>query len=162
MQPDFIQFLSQVLKCIPEWGYFSHAKKPENTFLFKQNIRYWNVCKNVLLGDAACFNPELYYKVCPIFPIRLIKTVRMRVRETEKLLLDTQLGKTLKIVILVRDPRGVMNSRSSMYWCQSKSCYDPATVCEYLHADVLAAHKLKKKYPGEFDYYKSERHLRFI
>jgi hypothetical protein len=148
MQPEFVEFVSRVFKCNPEYGYFIHAKKNENIFLFKHNFRLWNLCVHLLKGNTACFLPELYYKVCPIFPIRVIKTVRLRVRETEKLLLDSELGKTLKIVVLVRDPRGVMNSRSAMPWCQSKSCYDPLTVCEDLQADVLAAHEFKKKYPS--------------
>ena len=101
-----------------------------------------------MAGDA-CFMPELYLSTCPIFPIRLIKTVRLRVEETEKLLLDPELGPPLKIVVLVRDPRGVMTSRSSMDWCQKPTCIDPSTVCQHLQSDVIAAFQLKKKYPGK-------------
>jgi hypothetical protein len=148
MQSEAPELVSQVFKCRPESGYFIHANKPENRFLFKHNFRLWNVCENLLMANAACFMPELYLKTCPIFPIRVIKTVRMRVKETEKLLLDSAIGKTLKIVVLVRDPRGVMNSRSAMDWCKLKTCHDPATVCKHLQADILAAFELKKNYPG--------------
>ena len=149
MQTEFIDLVSQVFKCKPESGYFIHANKPENRFLFRHNFRLWNVCENLLMAGAACFMPELYLSTCPIFPIRVIKTVRLRVEETEKLILDPELGKTLKIVVLVRDPRGVMNSRSSMDWCKLRTCNDPTTVCKHLQSDVLAALQLKKKYPGE-------------
>ena len=145
---EHVRLVSQVFKCKPESGYFIHANKPENRFLFKHNFRLWNVCENLLMASSACFMPELYFKTCPIFPIRVIKTVRMRVAETEKLLLDSELKETLKIVVLVRDPRGVMNSRSSMDWCKLKTCSDPYTVCKDLTADVLAALELKKRYPG--------------
>ena len=148
MQPEFVDLVTQVFKCKPESGYFVHANKPENRFLFRHNFRVWNVCENLLMAGSACFMPELYLKTCPIFPIRVIKTVRLRVQETEKLLLDPQLGKTLKVVVLVRDPRGVMNSRSSMDWCKLQTCSDPFTVCKDLQSDVLAAFQLKKKYPG--------------
>ena len=75
----------------------------------------------------------------------------MRVRETEELLKDAAIGKTLKIVVLVRDPRGVINSRIAMPWCKrSKICGDPAMTCEDLQDDVLAAHELEKRYPGWF------------
>jgi len=147
MQLEFVKLVAQVFKCKPESGYFIHANKPENRFLFRHNFRLWNVCENLLMAGSACFMPELYLKTCPIFPIRVIKTVRLRVQETEKLLLDPQLGKTLKIVVLVRDPRGVMNSRSSMDWCKLRTCSDPLTVCKDLQSDVLAAFELKKKYP---------------
>ena len=53
--------------------------------------------------------PELVKKTCNLFPIRLIKTVRLRVRFVEPLLTDPDLA--LKIIVLVRDPRGVMRSR---------------------------------------------------
>ena len=154
MQSEFSDLVSQVFKCKPESGYFIHANKPENRFLFRHNFRLWNVCENLLMSGSACFMPELYLKTCPIFPIRVIKTVRMRVKETEQLLLDSALGKTLKIVVLVRDPRGVMNSRSSMDWCIPGFCHDPATVCKHLQADILAAFELKKKYPGQLVFYK--------
>ena len=146
---EHVRLVSEVFKCKPESGYFIHANKPENRFLFKHNFRLWNVCENLLMASAACFMPELYLKTCPIFPIRVIKTVRMRVAETENLLLDPELKDTLKIVFLVRDPRGVMNSRSSMDWCRQKTCSDAYTVCKDLTADIIAALHLKKKYPGQ-------------
>ena len=59
------------------------------------------------------------------------------------------LKESLKIVFLVRDPRGVMNSRSSMDWCRQKTCSDAYTVCKDITADILAALQLKKKYPGK-------------
>ena len=93
--------------------------------------------------------PELYRSTCPMFPIRVIKTVRLRVEATEKLLNDPVVGKTLKIVVLVRDPRGVMNSRAGMDWCKLSHCIDPATVCRDLQSDILAAYKIKKDYPGK-------------
>ena len=146
---EHVRLVSQVFKCKPESGYFIHANKPENRFLFKHNFRLWNVCENLLMASSACFMPELYFKTCPIFPIRVIKTVRMRVAETEKLLTDPELKETLKVVVLVRDPRGVMNSRSSMDWCKHKTCSDPYTVCKDMTADILAALELKKKFPGK-------------
>lgn len=150
-QSRAVEFVSQVFKCNPEHEYFVQAKN-ERSFTYKDfrhNFRLWNVCQQLSINVTECFVPELYYKACPIFPIRLIKTVRMRVRETEKLLNDSNLEKTLKIVVLVRDPRGVINSRQAMPWCD-QSCRDPLILCKNLQDDVLAAHELEKKYPGWF------------
>ena len=90
-------------------GYLKHASKNENQFLFKHNFRIWNSCSTILPSSVACFMPELVKKTCNLFPIRLIKTVRLRVRFVEPLLTDPDLA--LKIIVLVRDPRGVMRSR---------------------------------------------------
>ena len=147
-EPDSLKLVSDVFKCKPESGYFIHSNKPENRFLFRHNFRLWNVCESLLMAGSACFMPELYHKTCPLFPIRVVKTVRLRVKAAEKLLNDPELGQTLKIVILVRDPRGVMNSRATMDWCKWPQCNDPRTVCQNLEEDVLAAYEIKKKFPG--------------
>ena len=39
-----------------------------------------------------CFMPDYMSAVCPTFPIKLIKTVRLRVRNTEQLLADKDLN----------------------------------------------------------------------
>ena len=77
--------------------------------------------------------PDYLNAVCPMFPIKLIKTVRLQMREVEPLLEDSSLG--LKIVFLVRDPRGTYNSRSSgaiSKWCVHDECANPAVGCENL------------------------------
>ena len=148
-ETESLNLVSQIFKCQPDSGYFIHANKPENRFLFRHNFRLWNICEHLLMAGAACFMPELYRSTCPMFPIRVIKTVRLRVQATKKLLNDPVVGKTLKIVVLVRDPRGVMNSRAGMDWCKLPHCIDPATVCRDLQSDILAAYKIKKDHPGK-------------
>lgn len=57
----------------------------------------------------------------------------------------------LKVILLVRDPRGVYNSRGSgqvTTWCKKDACADPATGCRDLTADVKAAEQLAARYPG--------------
>ena len=53
--------------------------------------------------------PDYLNAVTALYPIKLMKTVRLRVSDTEQLLLDPELN--LKVVVLVRDPRGVYASR---------------------------------------------------
>ena len=50
-------------------------------------------------------------------------------------------------VFLVRDPRGVMNSRDSMDWCAKSSCNDPKVLCDNMHDDLLQATEIKKQFP---------------
>ena len=57
-----------------------------------------------------------------------------------------------KMIVLVRDPRAVFHSRWSdeiSSWCNPQPhCSDPATSCQDILEDVLAAKNLIKKFPG--------------
>lgn len=127
-------------------GYLKHAAKQENQFLLKHNSRVWKSCQTLLPSNVACFMPELMNKVCPVFPVRLIKTVRLRIPHLDDLLQDPDLS--LKVIVLVRDPRGVMRSRNSMSWCDQPTCNDVSSVCRDLNEDVNQAYKLAKLFPG--------------
>ena len=148
--------LEQVFQCNPENGYFAHAKKWKGSL--SRNFRLWNVCQSILRKNEACFIPELYYSTCPIFPIRLVKTIRLPFKEVERFLIDSEIGNSLKIVFLFRDPRGVFQSLiSKTRWLKAgernsgltylNSC-KISSICEVVDTDVSAAVKLKEKYSG--------------
>jgi len=124
--------------------------KSDNKFLMKNhNKRLWNSCANLLPKETMCLMPEYLNRVCPLYPIRLIKTVRLRVAKVEKLLQDPAMD--LKVILLVRDPRGVYNSRSSgpvTTWCVKDQCSNPKVGCQDLLADIRAAEDLATRYPG--------------
>jgi hypothetical protein len=105
----------------------------------------WNTCQNLLPAKAACFLPLFFKTVCPLFPVRIIKTVRMRVMETEAFLKDVRMP-NVKVVVLMRDPRGVMNSRATMDWCANDMCANPEVVCKHMEQDIAAAYALRKRY----------------
>ena len=88
-------------------GYLEHASKRQ--FLMRMNFRLWKSCTASNFTEG-CFDPGLVKKFCKMFPIRMIKTVRLRVKYLEELLEHPILK--LKVIILIRDPRGVMRSRS--------------------------------------------------
>jgi len=158
--------IKQVLKCEPHNEYFKHVKEfmdqetctmQNNSapFLFK-NVRLWNACERLLSNKMKCFLPEIFYLMCPIFPIRLTKTIRLPFKETEPLLMDPDIGKSLKVIYLFRDPRGI--SKSLMSLCGSShskewvhTCGDEAMQirCQASMVDALDALQLKKKYPGK-------------
>ena len=68
-------------------GYLKHAAKHQFLFL-NHNHRLAKVCEHVLPAKSACFLPSLYQRSCPLFPINAVKTVRLRVAETEKLMVN--------------------------------------------------------------------------
>ena len=63
----------------------------------------------------------------------------------EQLLQDVDIS--LKVIMLVRDPRGIMRSRDNMDWCDKGSCSDVKIMCQDLYADTIHALELGKKYP---------------
>ena len=100
------------------------------------------------MSEAACFMPNLNTSLCPRFPIHLIKTVRVRLGQVIRMMNDDGVFKeNLKMVVLIRDPRGVMNSRNTMDWCASSPCKDTHSLCEGMEQDYDDAMTLKQKDP---------------
>lgn len=57
----------------------------------------------------------------------------------------------VKLVLLVRDPRGTLQSRKHRDWCPGRSdCDHPATLCRDMVSDYEAAQLLAKRHPTRF------------
>lgn len=57
----------------------------------------------------------------------------------------------IRIVLLIRDPRGVLQSRKHREWCPTEpDCFDPGTLCSDMVADYHAAITFSKLYPDSF------------
>ncbi|KAJ8724719.1 hypothetical protein PYW07_015677 [Mythimna separata] len=75
-----------------------------------------------------------------------MKLVRLRLRLIEEILDDKALN--VKVILLVRDPRGLMQSRRHRHFCElSPDCWEPPLVCADLLSDYLAARHIMQKYP---------------
>lgn len=143
--------LKQVFKCVPEKEYIDIPRTWN--LMLENNFRFHQFCDKILENSEACYMPEVYHSVCPIFPIRLIKTIRLPFEEANTLLMDPEIGKTLKVIFLFRDQRGVLQSmKSKVHWCSrnggSERC-NISSFCKNSQTDVTSALKLKKRYPGE-------------
>ena len=89
-------------------GFLDHVMTPSHSFLFKRhNFRLWNSCQHFKSKEELCFSQDYLNLVCPLYPIRLIKSVRMRVSATEELLRNAD---NVHVIVLVRDPRAVFSS----------------------------------------------------
>ena len=107
-------------------------------------------CQGVLPLNSLCFMPEFLSFACKLHPIKLIKTVRIRLRSLTSLLSDSRMN--LKVILLVRDPRGVFNSRSSEFvsaWCKGEDCASPRKTCQDLSDDLQTAKLVEKQQPGK-------------
>ena len=142
-----INLLKEVLSCVPEKEYIEYPRS-FNKLLY-DNFRLHKHCDAILKNGEACFMPEVYYSVCPIFPIRLIKTIKLPFKEAEVLLRDADIGKTLKVIYLFRDQRGVLQSmKSKVHWCKDSGRYKASNFCKQSQTDITSALILKKRYPG--------------
>ena len=147
-----IDLLKQIFKCDPGKKFIGAAKSWKSHL--KGNFRFKNACEDVLKDSKACYLPEVYQSSCPLFPIRLIKTIRIPFQAAESILLDREIGRTLKVIFLFRDPRGRLQSiKSKVHWCNNKNetvnLCNVSNLCGDLTSDVIAATSLKQQYPGE-------------
>ena len=155
--PDIVP---QVFKCKPDWAYFNYEYSADITCPwahFTPNFRFWNAVQSFEQSKNYMSMVELYRATCPLFPIRLIKTIFMPVHDVEMSLIDAEISKNLKVIILFRDPRGMFQSINKIRkekasdWGQRKAQQDrqdPAKLCEKMQLDAENAFKLRDKYPG--------------
>ncbi|XP_066584005.1 carbohydrate sulfotransferase 4-like isoform X2 [Prorops nasuta] len=117
-----------------------------HVWLFNHNTHLWRQCQ---AHKRICWDHRFVSKFCKLFPFQSMKLVRLRLRAAEKLLAQEKLK--IRLVLLIRDPRGILQSRRHREWCPSiPDCSDPALVCADMVSDFRAAVRLKKKYPNTF------------
>ena len=88
----------------------SHLK---SNLVYKWNAMTQFYCKN---NATKCSDPIFHQEKCLEAKQRLVKTVRLRLPQVAHLVPSLN----LKIIVLHRDPRGVMNSRwgpDNKKWC---------------------------------------------
>ena len=92
---------------------------------------------------------------CSLYPYQSVKTVRLRLNLTGEFVVDPRLN--VKVLLLIRDPRGTTNSRRGTSWCKnSPDCEDPKILCSDLVDDYRAYVRLKEKYPSNYEVLKYE------
>ncbi|KZC04460.1 PREDICTED: carbohydrate sulfotransferase 4-like [Dufourea novaeangliae] len=115
-------------------------------WVFNHNTHLWRQCQ---AHKKICWDPRFVSRFCKLFPFQSMKIVRLRLRAAEKLLDQEDLG--IRLVLLIRDPRGILQSRKHREWCPTNpDCSDPALVCADMVSDFSAAVRLIKKYPRTF------------
>ncbi|XP_031639819.1 carbohydrate sulfotransferase 1-like, partial [Contarinia nasturtii] len=146
---EVINTLSQLLKCnytgLQE--YLEHSKESDNQFLRAHTIPLWKYC-DYNIDSNLCWDPNFLNSFCRLFPIQTMKIVRLRAAFAESLFKDPALN--VKVVLLIRDPRGTMASRKPHSWCDRPDCNTSAKLCKDLVDDFKSAKILINKYPSRF------------
>ena len=60
------------------------------------------------------------------------------------------LRNSIKVVFLVRDPRGIYNSRKNMTWCSNSPCSNIHSLCKEMSEDLKEYERLKLAQPDTF------------
>ncbi|XP_023951130.1 carbohydrate sulfotransferase 4 [Bicyclus anynana] len=124
--------------------YFEYGKS--HWHQFSHNTRLWDHCK---YKKELCIDADFTSRFCKLFPFQSMKVVRVRLRLVKQLLEDKELN--LKVILLIRDPRGVMQSRQHRNFCQpAPDCWKPELLCADMISDYVAAARLKQEYPHRF------------
>lgn len=135
--------MRQILKCNYTGleGQYTSLDK-----LVVSNNRSSRICKFI---PKMCMNPKVLSAFCRVFPFQSMNLLRLPVEYSEPLLADSDLN--VKIVLLVRDPRGIMTSRKQLGWCRRETdCNSSENLCNDMISDFNAAQVLTRKYPDQF------------
>ncbi|XP_043289779.1 carbohydrate sulfotransferase 5-like [Venturia canescens] len=115
-------------------------------WVFNHNTRLWQQCQN---HKEICWDSRFVSKFCRLFPFQSMKLVRLRLKVAQIFLEEESLG--VRMVLLIRDPRGLLQSRKHRGWCPSNpDCSDPSLVCNDMVSDFMVSVQLAKKYPQTF------------
>ncbi|XP_074025574.1 carbohydrate sulfotransferase 5 [Leptinotarsa decemlineata] len=141
-----LQTLRRLLNCdyTSLYSYLEYGMS--HVYLFTHNTRLWNQCE---MYPQYCWNYTFLNEMCRLFPFQSMKTVRLRLWLAESLLEDEDLN--VKVILLVRDPRGTLQSRKHRDWCPGEpDCDQPNNLCADMVSDYSAAIQLMKNYPDRF------------
>ncbi|XP_053600670.1 carbohydrate sulfotransferase 4 [Plodia interpunctella] len=145
LSAEALSIIKNMLKCNFDGldEYFEYGKK--HLYQFSHNTRLWDHCK---YKKELCFDAEFTGRFCKLFPFQSMKVVRVRLRLIQEILDEKELN--VKVVLLIRDPRGVMQSRQHRDFCQpAADCWQPELLCADMISDYVAAGRLLKQYPDK-------------
>lgn len=135
-----LKTITELLQC----NYKDHAIN--DPYALRRNTALSKYC------DAPyelCNSTTFLSVFCQLFPYQSMKLVRLRLNLVEKLLKNSNLN--VKIVYLIRDPRGIMTSRMREHWCNAMDeCGSTTQLCNDMVLDFNEAKDLSEKYPNRF------------
>ncbi|KAH9632145.1 hypothetical protein HF086_006579 [Spodoptera exigua] len=143
---EALSIVRRMFKCNFEGleEYFEFESK--DLSLFSHSTRLWEYCKNEKSNDL-CFNGDFISRICKLFPFQSMKLVRLRLSLVDEILNDNELN--VRVILLMRDPRGLMQSRRHRRFCElSSDCWEPSLVCADMISDYVAARNIMQRYPG--------------
>lgn len=116
----------------------------------QKSINLWSGCFNSVLPPKSEI-VEGMNKCCEGSKVNVIKVNRLQMSQVGKLMdhLDEDISKSLKIVLLIRDPRNVYSSRRDRPVRCFDSCRDIGFICEDAKSNLIQYQELKKRYKNQ-------------
>lgn len=143
--------LDQLFNCqVSQVSGFTEWVKAHPSFMkFKRSVRYWKYCS----ANKSCYNSTVVDTYCRKQSSVIVKAIRLNLHEAS-LLFTTHPNLNLKIIYLMRDPRGTLNSRTKYpidIWCKKQSvCSSSKKFCELLADDLEVMCDLLSTRPEAF------------
>jgi hypothetical protein len=158
---DAVKTLKDLMHCnYDRLGWYLNYGRNHH-WLFKHNKRLWKHCiadtwrSRKRVRNSFCWGTDFLNKFCPLFPFQSMKTVRLRLNLTQEFVQDPSLN--VRVLLLIRDPRGTMQSRKHRIWCPGNpDCDDPKMLCQDLVDDYHAFQVLVKEFPDRYMTYRYE------
>lgn len=125
--------------------YIVDVKK--NMWLLSHNQLLWRLCA---LRGRVCSHPKYMSRVCRSATTQVMKLVRLHMRDVHEWLKSVdEISGTLKVVHLVRDPRGILASRRAANFSTNWTLdYNAAVLCDEMARDIEALKEIEKDFPG--------------
>lgn len=143
---DGVDTLEKILSCdFTGDGMVSYLDDRQNSTdpCWRWNRFLRNKCR---WRSPACFDPCFVRAVCLRARIQVVKTIRVGSRHLIPLLEKLP---NLKVLFLIRDPRGVINSRNALHWCQrNPNCVDAKQLCAMIDRDMQDLNAIRKRFPS--------------
>ncbi|XP_059089657.1 uncharacterized protein LOC131885590 isoform X1 [Tigriopus californicus] len=113
---------------------------------FQSNPSILKGCSS--LRNSDCFDQGYLQHQCQNYNIQVMRILRLRLHHLEELLKDR--GMDMRVLFLIRDPRGTLQSRmDTIKSCaQFLSCHCSTTLCRHLSDDWTSFRSLRAQFPG--------------
>lgn len=141
-----LNMVSSFLRCefqsFPEYI----AEVTKYSWLLENNLFLMSHC---LQNRTDCYNPNLMSNICQKAPVQVMKLLRLTMRDVYNWLqYQHEIAGTIKVVHLVRDPRGILASRSVAEFCMNSTvCTSPAVLCSEMADDLEVFRYVEKRFP---------------
>ncbi|XP_076370502.1 carbohydrate sulfotransferase 1-like isoform X2 [Tachypleus tridentatus] len=152
--PTSRKFLSDIFRCnFNNWDSFLiWAKQNMQYKNLQRNNRFWSAC-SVKRNTKNCYNAHFITSFCQRYLIKVVKVIRFSLNQVQEML-EKNKNLNLKIIHMVRDPRGIMKSRlmekEVSVWCQKSLCSDFKSLCTQISDDLTYGCEIKAKFPEKY------------
>ncbi|XP_049511242.1 carbohydrate sulfotransferase 1-like, partial [Dermacentor silvarum] len=132
-QRDVLRLLDQLVRCrmqnVPLYTAWLESRKS-----YKHNLFLVSLCGNT----TSCSSPSHVAALCSRAQTQVFKFTRLHIAQVAAWIKrNTDIAHNVRVVHLVRDPRGIYASRSALRWCaKHEECRSFEFLCSQMRKDI--------------------------